>query len=157
MDKFDPDFESACRILFLTSGLLLTGALVLLCPCYFVATFTPLRPFASIAFCTTPVCFASSTSVASRCGAFFRLAAPAPRAATRSRRRAWLRIFVVRCGLPCDPPVGGLSCNGGMIPRFHRAVVTEADSLSAGRMSLQSCSWYMQRHDIMPSDHRGTP
>src|SRR5262249_42369601 len=26
--KFDPDFESACRILFLTSGLLLTGALV---------------------------------------------------------------------------------------------------------------------------------
>src|SRR5262249_28599360 len=98
-------------------------SLALLCPCYFVATFTPLRPFASIAFCTTPVCFASSTSVASRCGAFFRLAAHAPRAATRSRRRAWLRIFVVRCGLPCDPPVGGLSCNGGMIPRFHRAVV----------------------------------
>jgi hypothetical protein len=22
-------------------------------------------------------------------------------------RRAWLRIFGVRCGLPCDPPVGG--------------------------------------------------
>ena len=33
---------------------------------YFVATFTPLRPFASIAFCTTPVCFASSMSIASR-------------------------------------------------------------------------------------------
>jgi hypothetical protein len=32
------------------------------------------------------------------------------------------RIFVVRCGLPCDPPVGGHSRNGGMIPRFHRAV-----------------------------------
>jgi hypothetical protein len=32
---------------------------------YFVATFTPLRPFASIAFCTTAVRFASSTSVAS--------------------------------------------------------------------------------------------
>src|SRR5215470_11322289 len=43
------------------------------------------------------------------------------RAATPPRRRAaWLRIFVVRCGLPCDPPVGGHSCNGGMIPRFHR-------------------------------------
>src|SRR5262249_49551091 len=27
------------------------------------------------------------------------------------RRRAWLRIFVVRCSLPCDPPVGGHSCN----------------------------------------------
>jgi hypothetical protein len=32
---------------------------------YFIATFTPLRPFASIAFCTTPIRFASSTSVAS--------------------------------------------------------------------------------------------
>jgi len=49
-------------------------------------------------------------------------AARALRAATPPRRRAWLRIFVVRCGLPCDPPVGGHSCNGGMIPRFHRAV-----------------------------------
>src|SRR5215510_6830581 len=38
------------------------------------------------------------------------------------RRRAWLRILVVQCGLPCDPPVGGHSCNGGTIPRFHRAV-----------------------------------
>src|SRR5215470_1376632 len=38
------------------------------------------------------------------------------------RREAWLRIFVVRCSLPCDPPVGGHSCNGEMIPRFHRAV-----------------------------------
>ncbi len=48
----------------------------------------------------------------------------APRAATPPpRRQAWLRIFVVRCGLPCDPPVGGHSCNGGMIPRFHRKVV----------------------------------
>src|SRR5262252_8822863 len=33
--------------------------------------------------------------------------------------RAWLRIFVVRYSLPCDPPVGGHSCNGGIIPRFH--------------------------------------
>src|SRR5262249_10849048 len=37
-------------------------------------------------------------------------------------RAAWLRIFVVRCSLPCDPPVGGHSCNGGMIPRLYRAV-----------------------------------
>src|SRR5262249_61392005 len=27
----------------------------------------------------------------------------------------------------CDPPVGGHSCNGGMIPRFYRAVRTKAD------------------------------
>src|SRR5262249_6773276 len=47
-------------------------------------------------------------------------AARAPRAATwPPRRRAWLRIFVVRCSLPCDPPVGGHSCYGGMIHRFH--------------------------------------
>src|SRR5439155_19503721 len=53
--------------------------------------------------------------------------APATRAAKPPPpRRAWLRIFVVRCGLPCDPPVGGHSCNGGMIPRFHRAVCTKA-------------------------------
>src|SRR5262249_28221006 len=45
-------------------------------------------------------------------------AARVPRAATPPRRRAWLRIFGVRCSLPCDPPVGGHSCNGGMIPRF---------------------------------------
>jgi hypothetical protein len=50
-------------------------------------------------------------------------AARAPRAATPpQRRRAWLRNFVVRCSLPCDPPVGGHSCNRGMLPRFHRAV-----------------------------------
>src|SRR6516164_515519 len=49
-------------------------------------------------------------------------AAHAPRAATRPRCRAWLRIFVVRCGLPCDPPLGGHSCNGGIVPRFHLVV-----------------------------------
>jgi hypothetical protein len=50
-------------------------------------------------------------------------AARRPRAATQlPRRRAWLRILFVRCSLPCDPPVGGHSCNGEMIPRFHRAV-----------------------------------
>jgi hypothetical protein len=49
-------------------------------------------------------------------------AAPAPRAATPPRRQASLRIFVVRGGLPCDPPVGGHPCHGGMIPRLHRAV-----------------------------------
>src|SRR5215831_17692647 len=52
-------------------------------------------------------------------------AAGAPRAATRQpRRRASPRIFVVRCGLPSDPPVGGHSCNGGMIPRFEPLVVS---------------------------------
>ena len=38
---------------------------------------------------------------------------PTRRPAKPPRRQAWLRIFVVRCGLPCDPPVGGHSCNGG--------------------------------------------
>src|SRR5262249_38941791 len=51
----------------------------------------------------------------------------APLSATRPpRRRAWLRIFVARCSLPCDPPVGGHSCNGGMIARFHHPVRNEA-------------------------------
>jgi hypothetical protein len=40
-----------------------------------------------------------------------RLLQPLPRAATRPRHcRASLRIFVVRSGLPCDPPVGGHPC-----------------------------------------------
>src|SRR5262249_4177171 len=48
-----------------------------------------------------------------RPGACARPAARASRAATPPpRRRAWLRIFVVRCSLPCDPPAGGHSCNG---------------------------------------------
>src|SRR5215472_13466242 len=51
-----------------------------------------------------------------------RPAAHAPRAATRTRRRVRPAIPAVRCSLPCDPPVGGHSCNGGMIPRFDRAV-----------------------------------
>src|SRR5262252_6148578 len=42
------------------------------------------------------------------------------------RRRVWIRIFVVRYGLPCDPPVGGHSCNGEMIPRFHHPPRDEA-------------------------------
>src|SRR5262249_31638376 len=39
-------------------------------------------------------------------------AAHAPRVAMRRPRlrAAWLGIFVVRCSLPCDPPVGGHSC-----------------------------------------------
>src|SRR5262249_29917788 len=60
---------------------------------------------------------------ACRFDAFRRAAAHVPPTATPPpRSRAWLRIFVVRCGLPCDPPLGGHSCNGGMIPRFDRAV-----------------------------------
>ena len=49
--------------------------------------------------------------------------AHAPRRATPPprRREAWLRIFVVECSLPCDPPVGVIHAMG-MIPRFHRAV-----------------------------------
>src|SRR5262245_18684350 len=50
------------------------------------------------------------------------------------RRRAWPRIFVVRCNLPCDPPVGSHSCNGGMIPRFHRAVSLCDRPGQAGRL-----------------------
>src|SRR5262245_8371794 len=50
-----------------------------------------------------------------------------PAARSRPRRRAWLRIFVVRCDLPCDPPVGGHSCNRGMIPRSIARSVTKGD------------------------------
>src|SRR5262249_51792611 len=51
-------------------------------------------------------------------------AAPGPLAATPPpRRQASLRIFVVGCGLPCDPPGGGHSLNGGMISRLHRAAI----------------------------------
>ena len=44
-----------------------------------------------------------------------------PRGCCAAQQRS-LRILVVRCSLPCDPPAGGHSCNGGIIPRFHRAV-----------------------------------
>src|SRR5262245_1908104 len=60
----------------------------------------------------------STSSLARRCARPCRAAAPAQRAATSlPRRRLSPRIFVVRCGLPCDPPVGGHSCNGGMTAR----------------------------------------
>src|SRR6516162_4863215 len=64
-------------------------------------------------------------------------AARAPRAASRLRRRraAWLRIFVVGCSLPCDPPVGGHSCNKGIIPRFYRAVQTRGTPCCANEYS----------------------
>jgi len=63
--------------------------------------------------------------------------ARAPRAALPPpRHRAWLRIFAVQCSLPCDPPVGGHSCNGGMIPRFHRAVSDEGASQPARRQGF---------------------
>src|SRR5262249_28096638 len=47
-----------------------------------------------------------------------------PRAATRPpRRRAWPRIFVVGCRLPCDPPVGGHAhATEGTLARFDGAV-----------------------------------
>jgi hypothetical protein len=56
-------------------------------------------------------------------------AAAAPPSAARNFRR---------CGLPCDPPVGGHSCNGamiprdgGMLPRPSRASATATCSMSA--------------------------
>jgi len=57
-------------------------------------------------------------------------------------REAWLRIFVVRCSLPSDPPVGGHSCNGGMIPRFHRGSYQgrEASRVNASNERLGSDS-----------------
>src|SRR5215470_7368268 len=62
-------------------------------------------------------------------------AARAPRAARRlPRRQASLGIFVVRCGLPCDPPVGGHSCNGGMITLPSRGLGRRPIYLEAPRM-----------------------
>src|SRR5215813_11349247 len=71
-------------------------------------------------------------------------AAPAPRAATRPprRRQAWLRIFVVGCSLPCDPPVGGHSCNGGMIARFHRAVWGLTALRAGGRPEILAARFF---------------
>src|SRR5262249_61092393 len=47
----------------------------------------------------------------------------APRGSVRHHRRLrWLNFFGFRRRVPSDPPVGGHSCNGGMIPRFHRVV-----------------------------------
>jgi hypothetical protein len=48
-----------------------------------------------------------------------------------------VKNFVVRCSLPCDPPVGGHSCNGGMIPRFRRAV---CDYFTLERTAGASCT-----------------
>ena len=93
---------------------------------------------------------------AHRCAASRRPAARAPRAAALLRRRAWLRIFVVRCSLPCDPPVGGHSCNAGMIPRFHRAVCTDADGsrvkLANDRLGSKAVRL---RRGILPNWQRG--
>src|SRR5262245_25530140 len=63
--------------------------------------------------------------------------APAASGHALRRRRARLRNFVVRCGLPCDPPFGGHSCNGGMIPRFSEGTnkLLRCESLEP-RMSL---------------------
>src|SRR5262249_22051830 len=67
-------------------------------------------------------------------------AARAPRAATMPpRRRAWLRIFVVRCSLPCDPLVGGHSCNGGM---NHASIARSRPRASRhSRVSVRSSWW----------------
>src|SRR5262249_30744283 len=53
-------------------------------------------------------------------------AARAPRVATQPRRRAQPRMFVVGCSLPCDPPVGGPSCNGGWYHASMARSVTKA-------------------------------
>jgi hypothetical protein len=47
--------------------------------------------------------------------------------AAMQRCRASLRIFVVRCSLPCDPPLGDHSCNGGMYHVSIAQSVTKAD------------------------------
>jgi hypothetical protein len=58
------DIVSRPRLVWFVPIAALTGSSS--CLCYFVTTFTPLRFFASMALCTTPVCFASSTIDASR-------------------------------------------------------------------------------------------
>src|SRR6516162_4639068 len=76
-------------------------------------------------------------------------AARAPRAATRPLRcrEAWLRIFVERCSLPCDPPVGGHSCNGG---GYHVSIgqsVTKADRQGSLNLSTMSAHCPVSGHD----------
>ena len=78
------------------------------------------------------------------------VAAPAPSPATPPlRRRASPRIFGVQCGLPCDPPAGGHSCNGGMIPHFHRC--------TAGFQSPRCPLWVRNGHHRSPGHVRFTP
>src|SRR6516164_4572518 len=74
------------------------------------------------------------------------------RAATPPRRRAWLRSFVVGCSLPCDPPVGGHSCNGGTIPRFERAV---CDYFTLGARAAMLTARSLSRRLILPRNGRG--
>src|SRR5262249_45355243 len=70
----------------------------------------------------------------------------------RPRRRAWLRIFVVRCGLPCDPPVGGgHSRNGGMIPRFMAARLMSTPAEKAHRLA---CRYAMRPENRRTDDRR---
>src|SRR5262249_11694421 len=67
-----------------------------------------------------------------------RRAAPAPlavaraqRAATRQpRRRAWPRIFVVRCGFPCDPPVGVIHAIEGL---YHASIARSVTKAAIGK------------------------
>ena len=67
-----------------------------------------------------------------------------PRAATQPprRREAWLRIFVVRCGLPCDPPVKGHSCNGG---RSHGLRASELCDLQWSQVELATGRLHVRR------------
>jgi hypothetical protein len=104
--------------------------------------------------------------IAGKCEA----AALAPRAATRPpRRRAWLRISVVRCGSPCAPPVRG--CVNATIPRHERAVLTAWPPARAGqraghwpqrivaratlRLALKSCLLRHRKAALLPSPTPG--
>jgi len=83
----------------------------------------------------------------------YQLAARVQQSAMRPRRRAWLRIFVVRRGLPCDPQVGGHSCNGGMIPRFQRPSLcgrwlTEITMTERGRTDMRQNGTLLCRHSL---------
>src|SRR5215831_20275477 len=79
--------------------------------------------------------------------------ARAPRAATPPRRRAWLRIFVVRCSLPCDPPVGGHSCNGRSYHAIARSA-TKADRQGSLNHSAMSAYCPNSGHDQAIYDAR---
>ena len=60
----------------------------------------------------------------------------------RNHRRAWLRTFVVRCSLPCDPPMGSFM-QWGMIPRFQPLVVSGGKA-----QSEQMCSGLRLKADF---------
>jgi hypothetical protein len=76
---------------------------------------------------------------------------PITRVVACCARRASLRIFVVQCSLPCDPPVGGHSCPGEMIPRLGPLITSRAAAKRTFRHFASSRSGRSSSYSITRS------